>query len=85
VFHGQARSRRPAARRPQDRPRLTAGKGIVTVEGVVADAPGPSMRTAGPGQTEHEARGVASNGGSSATAGFRKDGHDGEQHELPVD
>jgi outer membrane receptor protein involved in Fe transport len=47
-----------------------AAKGIVTIEGVVADVPGLSLRSAGPGQTEYEARGVASNGGSSATVGF---------------
>ena len=47
-----------------------AAKGITTIEGIVADVPGLSMRSAGPGQTEYEARGVASNGGSSSTVGF---------------
>src|ERR1700683_31438 len=37
------------------------------------DVPGLSMRSAGPGQTEYEARGLASNGGASPTGGFYLD------------
>lgn len=47
-----------------------AERGVTTVEKVVQEVPGLSIRSAGPGQTEYEARGVASNGGSSATVGF---------------
>jgi len=47
-----------------------AARGLSTVEDVIHDVPGLSMRSAGPGQTEYEARGVASNGGSSPTVGF---------------
>lgn len=37
------------------------------------DIPGPSLRSAGPGQTEYEARGLASSGGSPPTVGFYLD------------
>ncbi len=47
-----------------------AARGLTSIEDVVHDVPGLSMRSAGPGQTEYEARGVASNGGSSPTVGF---------------
>src|ERR1700683_2500036 len=47
-----------------------AAAGITTVEDVAKDVPGLSMRSAGPGQTEYEARGLASNGGAGPTVGF---------------
>jgi len=45
-------------------------KGITNVEDLAAAVPGVSMRTAGPGQTEFEMRGLTSAGGSAATVGF---------------
>jgi iron complex outermembrane receptor protein len=51
---------------------LTA-QGISTVEDIVREVPGLSMRTSGPGLTEYEARGLASNGGASPTVGFYLD------------
>jgi len=45
-------------------------QGIQTVEQVVRDVPGISMRSAGPGQTELEMRGLASSGGSAPTVGY---------------
>jgi outer membrane receptor protein involved in Fe transport len=51
---------------------LTAA-GIITVEDVAHELPGLSMRSAGPGQTEYEARGLASNGGAAPTVGFYLD------------
>ena len=45
-------------------------RGITSIESVARDVPGLSMRSAGPGQTEFEARGIASNGGNSPTVGF---------------
>jgi iron complex outermembrane receptor protein len=50
-----------------------AAAGINTVEGMATEVPGLSMRSAGPGQTEYEARGLASNGGAAATVGFYLD------------
>lgn len=47
--------------------------GITSIEELAHDIPGLSMRTAGPGQTEYEARGLASSGGSSPTVGFYLD------------
>ncbi len=47
--------------------------GIVSVDGLVREVPGLSMRSAGPGQSEYEARGLASNGGASPTVGFYLD------------
>jgi iron complex outermembrane recepter protein len=47
--------------------------GITSVEELAHEIPGLSMRTAGPGQTEYEARGLASSGGSSPTVGFYLD------------
>jgi iron complex outermembrane recepter protein len=47
--------------------------GISTVEDMAKDVPGLSMRSAGPGQTEYEARGLASNGGAAPTVGFYLD------------
>jgi iron complex outermembrane recepter protein len=43
---------------------------IVTLEDLAGAVPGVSMRTAGPGQTEYEMRGLTSAGGSTATVGF---------------
>jgi len=51
---------------------LTAA-GITSVEDVARDVPGLSMRSAGPGLTEFEARGLASNGGAAPTVGFYLD------------
>jgi iron complex outermembrane receptor protein len=45
-------------------------KNLVTLEAVAFSVPGVSMRTAGPGQTEYEMRGLTSAGGSAATVGF---------------
>src|SRR3984885_13922135 len=50
-----------------------AAAGITTVEGLAREVPGLSMRSAGPGQTEYEARGLASNGGAPPTVGFYLD------------
>ena len=47
--------------------------GISSVDGLVHEVPGLSMRSAGPGQSEYEARGLASNGGASPTVGFYLD------------
>ena len=47
--------------------------GITSIEELTHDIPGLSMRSAGPGQTEYEARGLASSGGSSPTVGFYLD------------
>ena len=53
---------------------LSAGdltqENIVSVQDLVGNVPGLSARTAGPGQTEYEMRGLASAGGSTATVGF---------------
>ena len=48
-------------------------EGITTLEDLAAAVPGVSMRTAGPGQTEYEMRGLTSAGGSTATVGFYLD------------
>jgi iron complex outermembrane recepter protein len=47
--------------------------GITRIEDLALDVPGLSMRSAGPGQTEYEARGLTSSGGSSPTVGFYLD------------
>src|SRR6202789_1045552 len=47
--------------------------GITSIEELSHDIPGLSMRSAGPGQTEYEARGLASSGGSAPTVGFYLD------------
>src|SRR6202790_3180865 len=47
-----------------------AQENIVTVEDLVGKVPGISLRTAGPGQTEYEMRGLSSGGGTAATVGF---------------
>ena len=43
------------------------------MEELAHEVPGLSMRSAGPGQTEYEARGLASNGGAAPTVGFYLD------------
>ena len=48
-------------------------QGISSVEDMSHEVPGLSMRSAGPGQTEFEARGLSSTGGSSPTVGFYLD------------
>ena len=45
-------------------------RGISSLEAIARDVPGLSMRSAGPDQSEFEARGIASNGGNSPTVGF---------------
>jgi iron complex outermembrane recepter protein len=50
-----------------------AAAGITSVEELAHDVPGLSMRSAGPGETEYEARGLASNGGAAPTVGFYLD------------
>jgi outer membrane receptor protein involved in Fe transport len=47
--------------------------GITSVEALAREVPGLSVRSAGPGETEYEARGLASNGGASPTVGFYLD------------
>src|ERR1700675_542537 len=47
-----------------------ATENIATVEDLVLKVPGISLRTAGPGQTEYEMRGLSSGGGTAATVGF---------------
>src|ERR1700683_5087320 len=46
---------------------------VMSVEDLAGAVPGVSMRTAGPGQTEYEMRGLGSAGGSVATVGFYLD------------
>src|SRR5271166_2218991 len=46
---------------------------ISSIEDIVSKVPGISMRTAGPGQTEYEMRGLSAAGGSAATVGFYLD------------
>jgi iron complex outermembrane receptor protein len=48
-------------------------QGVSDLKGVIAEVPGISMRSSGPGQTELEMRGLASSGGSSPTVGFYLD------------
>jgi len=48
-------------------------QGITGLLGIISEVPGISMRTAGPGQTELEMRGLSSSGGSSPTTGFYLD------------
>ncbi len=47
-----------------------AQENILTVEDLVGKVPGISLRTAGPGQTEYEMRGLSAGGGTAATVGF---------------
>jgi iron complex outermembrane receptor protein len=48
-------------------------QGIVSIEEIARNVPGLSMRSAGPGLTEYDARGLASNGGAAPTVGFYLD------------
>lgn len=50
-----------------------AAAGISSIETLIHDVPGLSMRSAGPGLTEYEARGLASNGVAAPTVGFYLD------------
>jgi iron complex outermembrane receptor protein len=50
-----------------------AEQNITSIQDLVGAIPGISLRTAGPGQTEYEMRGLASSGGSVATVGFYLD------------
>ena len=50
-----------------------ATQNVLSVEDLAGAVPGVSMRTAGPGQTEYEMRGLTSAGGSAATVGFYVD------------
>src|SRR5258708_33233735 len=50
-----------------------AAAGLTRIEDIAHEIPGLSMRTAGPGLTEYEARGLASNGGAAPTVGFYLD------------
>jgi iron complex outermembrane recepter protein len=52
---------------------LMQQEGISNLTGVVQAVPGISVRTAGPGQTELEMRGLSSSGGSAPTVGFYLD------------
>src|SRR5882672_1888005 len=47
-----------------------AQENIDNIEDLVGKVPGISLRTAGPGQTEYEMRGLSSGGGTAATVGF---------------
>ena len=47
--------------------------GITSVEALAREVPGLSIRSAGPSETEYEARGLASNGGAAPTVGFYLD------------
>ena len=47
-----------------------SARGLTNVVEVAQETPGMSFRTAGPGQTEYEIRGVSSTGGSVGTVGF---------------
>ena len=52
---------------------LLAAAGITSITALAHDVPGLSTRSAGPGLTEYEARGLASNGGAAPTVGFYLD------------
>jgi iron complex outermembrane recepter protein len=52
---------------------LMQQQGISSLSDVIQAVPGISVRTAGPGQTELEMRGLSSSGGSSPTVGFYLD------------
>jgi iron complex outermembrane recepter protein len=52
---------------------LMQQQGIASLGDVIQAVPGISVRTAGPGQTELEMRGLSSSGGSSPTVGFYLD------------
>src|SRR3984885_14471892 len=48
-------------------------RGMTDLASLVQSIPGVSIRTSGPGMTEFEMRGIASNGGNSPTVGFYYD------------
>jgi outer membrane receptor protein involved in Fe transport len=48
-------------------------RGLANFTSLAAGTPGVSMKTAGPGQTEFEMRGMTSSGGNSPTVGFYLD------------
>src|SRR6202050_2489383 len=50
-----------------------AEENIASVEDLIGKVPGISLRTAGPGQTEYEMRGLSAGGGTAATVGFYLD------------
>jgi iron complex outermembrane receptor protein len=50
-----------------------AAAGLTRIEDIALEIPGLSMRSAGPGLTEYDARGLASNGGAAPTVGFYLD------------
>jgi iron complex outermembrane receptor protein len=47
--------------------------GLTRIQDMAHEIPGLSMRSAGPGLTEYDARGLASNGGAAPTVGFYLD------------
>jgi outer membrane receptor protein involved in Fe transport len=47
--------------------------GLTRIQDIAHEIPGLSMRSAGPGLTEYDARGLASNGGAAPTVGFYLD------------
>ena len=52
---------------------LMRAQGIASLSDVIQAVPGISVRTAGPGQTELEMRGLSSSGGAAPTVGFYLD------------
>src|ERR1700694_5441603 len=50
-----------------------AAAGLTRIEDIAHEIPGLSMRSAGPGLTEYDARGLASNGGAASTVVFYLD------------
>jgi outer membrane receptor protein involved in Fe transport len=50
-----------------------AAAGLTRIEDIAHEVPGLSMRSAGPGLTEYDMRGLASNGGAAPTVGFYLD------------
>jgi iron complex outermembrane recepter protein len=48
-------------------------QGVSALEGVIQEVPGISIRSAGPGQTQLQMRGLSSSGGQSPTVGFYLD------------
>src|ERR1700729_2556045 len=47
-----------------------AEQNITSVEDMIGKVPGISLRTAGPGQTEYEMRGLSAGGGTAGPVGF---------------
>src|ERR1700684_3663131 len=50
-----------------------AEQNVGSIQDLIGAIPGISLRTAGPGQTEYEMRGLGSAGGSGGTGGFFND------------